>query len=195
MAFADGELDAARTAQLADMLAKRPDLAESVAIFARTRGLVAESVKARLGEPVPSRLKASAQDMIRQASGLAKVIPLPPKKATARLSPLTNWLAPTAASLIAVISGAAGFWLATNQGGRRVTIRSPAPPTPNWRSPCRHFVPAKRCGCLMQAPRSPWSHPSIAAIRCSAGNSRSPKPRTPTNWPLPATARTNGASI
>lgn len=115
MAFADGELDAARTAQLAGMLTRRPDLAERVGMFARTRGLAAESIKTPLDEPVPGRLKASIEDMIRQASG-ATVIPLPTKKVTARPTPFANWIAPIAASLIAVISGAVGYWLAANQG-------------------------------------------------------------------------------
>lgn len=121
MAYADGELDPVRASRLVGLLAMRPDLAERMEMFARTRGVTAESVKAHLDEPVPGRLKASVEDMIRQASrrapsGAAPVTPLTPRKTASRPSPFGYWIAPIAASLIALISGAVGYWVATNQG-------------------------------------------------------------------------------
>lgn len=110
MAYADGELAAARAAKLAALLPQRPDLAERIALFVATREASAESVKAHLGgEPVPDALKASVEDMIRTASS-ATVTTMKP--AASRRS-FRDWAMPMAASVLALISGAIGYWVAT----------------------------------------------------------------------------------
>lgn len=111
MAYADGELAPDRASRLAAVLPDRPDLAERVALFARTRAVAAESVKAGLNGPVPQRLKASVEAMIRRASekpAAASVTPLRP-----RASPFGDWAMPIAASFLALAAGVLGYWLAS----------------------------------------------------------------------------------
>ncbi|WP_119271683.1 anti-sigma factor family protein [Taklimakanibacter deserti] len=112
MAYADGELDPARRARLEALLPKRPDLAGRIDMFARARSAAAESVRTHLDEPVPAKLKASVEAMIRQASqpdSADAVVPLRPRKRT----PFAAWAAPIAACLLALVAGAIGYWLAT----------------------------------------------------------------------------------
>ncbi|WP_119389818.1 anti-sigma factor family protein [Taklimakanibacter lacteus] len=116
MAYADGEMQAAKAARLADLLPQRPDLARRIALFVATREASAESVRAHLGEPVPGGLKASVEDMIRNASS-ATVTAMKPAKAAASRQPFRNWALPMAASVLAVISGAIGYWIATQNAG------------------------------------------------------------------------------
>jgi hypothetical protein len=116
MAFADGELAPARAARLEALLPGRPDLAGRVDLYRRTRAAAAASVKAHLDEPVPAKLKASVEDMIRRASSpkpSENVIPLQSRKSRASSPSFASWAAPIAACLLALIAGAAGYWLAT----------------------------------------------------------------------------------
>jgi hypothetical protein len=120
MAYADGELEPARAAELAALLAKRPDLARRVDMFARTRTSAAAGVKAHLDRPVPAKLKASIEDMVRHASqrdSAEQVIPFEPRKKPAPVA-LGNWIAPIAACIVALVSGAIGYWLATQTAGQ-----------------------------------------------------------------------------
>lgn len=113
MAYADGELAPERAARLAAALPDRSDLARRVASFARTSAMAAESVKAQTTGPVPDRLKASVEDMLRKAApASATVTPLRPRKA-ASVSPFGHWAMPIAASFLALVAGALGFWLAS----------------------------------------------------------------------------------
>jgi hypothetical protein len=116
MAYADGELDEMRAAKLAAVLPQRPDLASRIAVFARTRAVAAESVKAHLDRPVPEKLASSVAAMIADGKSSATVTPLRPKQEAAR-GPSGNWLMPIAASLLALISGAVGYWVATERMG------------------------------------------------------------------------------
>lgn len=112
MAYADGELDPARAARLEALLPKRPDLAGRIDMFAGARKAAAESIKTHLDEPVPAKLKASVEAMIKEAArpnSADGVIPLRPRKR----APFAAWAAPLAACLLALIAGAAGYWLAT----------------------------------------------------------------------------------
>lgn len=114
MAYADGELAPERLARLAEILPDRPDLARRIAVFARTSALAAESVKVGTDEPVPDKLKASVEAMIRKAAPAAATItPLRSRKATPSVSPFGHWAMPIAASFLAVVAGAIGYWLAS----------------------------------------------------------------------------------
>lgn len=114
MAYADGELASERSARLDAALPDRPDLAGRVAMFARTGTLAAESVKAQTNEPVPDNLKASVEAMIRKAApASATVTPLRPRKVAPSVSHFGHWAIPVAASLLAVVAGVLGYWLAS----------------------------------------------------------------------------------
>jgi hypothetical protein len=114
MAYADGALAPERSARLVEILPGRPDLARRIAVFARTSALAAESVKARTDEPVPDKLKAAVEAMIRKAApASATVTPLRPRKSTPSVSPFGNWAMPIAASFLGVAAGAIGYWLAS----------------------------------------------------------------------------------
>lgn len=118
MAYADGELAPARAERLAAVLPERSDLAARVALFAQTRAVVAESVKAHLDGPMPWKLQASVEEMIRKAApqpSTATVTPLPPRKAASRPAPFGSWAMPIAASFLALITGALGYWLASDR--------------------------------------------------------------------------------
>jgi hypothetical protein len=114
MAYADGELAPERSARLVEALLNRPDLARRVALFARTGALAAESVKAQTNEPVPDKLKASVEAMIRKAApASATVTPLHSRKAAPSVSPFGHWTMPIAASFLALVAGGLGYWLAS----------------------------------------------------------------------------------
>lgn len=114
MAYADGELVPERAEKLAAALPGRSDLAARVALFAQTRAVTAESVKAHLDGPVPQKLQASVEEMVRKAAlqpSAATVTALHPRKAASRPAPFGNWAMPIAASFLAFIAGALGYWL------------------------------------------------------------------------------------
>ena len=114
MAFADGELAPERAARLTAILPDRPDLARRVAMFTRTREVAAESIKVQAAAPVPERLKASVEDMIRKAApASATITSLRPRKAAPPVSPFRNWTMPIAASFLALVTGVLGYWLAS----------------------------------------------------------------------------------
>ncbi|WP_411034478.1 anti-sigma factor family protein [Shinella sp. BYT-45] len=110
MAYADGELDEARSLALEEALAGDEALAERLAVFLDSRRLVAGALKPLIDEPVPEALLASVRRMAEAAAAKPEdtVIAFRPKprqqEAAAR-----RWLMPVAASLVAVVSGLAGF--------------------------------------------------------------------------------------
>jgi hypothetical protein len=113
MAYADGELEPARAARLEALLPERPDLAGHVSMFRRTRSAAAASVKAQVDQAVPEKLKASVEAMIwRTASSGSSDNIISLQKKLARPVPSARWAAPMAACFLALIAGAAGYWLA-----------------------------------------------------------------------------------
>lgn len=113
MAYADGELAPDRANGLAAALPGRPDLARRVASFARTSALTAESVRAQANGPVPEKLMASVEEMIRRATlAPAAVTALRPRK-SAPAFPFGKWTMPMAASILALATGVLGYWLAS----------------------------------------------------------------------------------
>ncbi|MEO9341163.1 hypothetical protein ABFT80_27610 [Mesorhizobium sp. SB112] len=115
MAFADGELDEARSLALEEALATNEALAERLAVFLDSRRLVGDALKPLIDEPVPEALLASvrkmAEDAQRQgAIAQDNVVPFRPQQTVIRPT-AGSWLMPVAASLVAVLTGAAGFAL------------------------------------------------------------------------------------
>jgi surface antigen len=111
MAFADGELDEARSLVLEEALASDEALAERLAVFLDSRRLVGDALKPLIDEPVPEALLASvrkmAQDAQRQATPQDNVVSFRQQP-----QPTTrHWLMPLAASLVAVVTGVIGFTL------------------------------------------------------------------------------------
>jgi anti-sigma factor RsiW len=121
MAFADGELDDAQTLAIEDALATDDALAERLAVFMDSRKLVGDALKPLIDEPVPDALLASVQKMVedaqkRQTSQQDNVVafrPIPQTEAAVRTAP--RWLAPLAASVVAVMTGVIGY--AVGQSG------------------------------------------------------------------------------
>ncbi|MCL6654795.1 hypothetical protein A6R70_21150 [Agrobacterium rubi] len=112
MAFADGELDEERSLALERALEQDDALAERLADFLDSRALVSDALKPLINEPIPEALAAKVAE-IAQASTLKtaeppEVLAFTPKKITPTRN-VSSWVLPLAASLIAVISGIAGF--------------------------------------------------------------------------------------
>lgn len=109
MAFADGELDEATSAQLEAALAGDEALAERLAVFFETRLLVADALKPLADEPVPEALRESVRRMAEEAqSQEAKAGNVVSFRAKPQQE-IRRWLMPLAASIVAVITGVAGF--------------------------------------------------------------------------------------
>lgn len=112
MAFADGELDEEQSLALERVLEQNDALAERLAVFLDSRTLVSDALKPLINEPVPEALAAKvatvAQGSTLKTEEPPKVLAFTPTKVnpTRRIS---RWALPLAASLIAVISGIAGF--------------------------------------------------------------------------------------
>jgi hypothetical protein len=114
MAFADGELDEARTLAIEEALATDDALAERLAVFMDSRQLVG-ALKPLIDEPVPDALLASVRKMAEDAQmrqtplqdNVLAFRPRPQADAGVRMSP--RWLAPLAASVVALITGVVGF--------------------------------------------------------------------------------------
>ncbi len=112
MAFADGELDEEQSLELERALEQDDALAERLAVFLDSRALVSDALKSLIDEPVPEALAAKvaaiAHGSTLKTEEPPQVLAFTPKKVTParRVSP---WVLPLAASLIAVISGIAGF--------------------------------------------------------------------------------------
>lgn len=116
MAFADGELDEARSLALEQALETDEALAERLAVFLDSRRLVGDALKPLIDEPVPEALLASVRQMAAaaqrkpgtQEDNVVTFRPTPPPQAA---PPARRWLMPLAASLVAVISGVIGYTL------------------------------------------------------------------------------------
>lgn len=114
MAFADGELDAARSLALEEALADDDALAERLAVFLDSRQLVGDALKPLIDEPVPEALLASVRRMAEEAQ---QTVATPQdnvvsfrSKPQQQVQPTTRrWLMPVAASLVAVVTGVVGF--------------------------------------------------------------------------------------
>jgi hypothetical protein len=117
MAFADGELDEARSLALEEALADDEALAERLAVFFDSSRLVGDALKPLIDEPVPEALTASVQRMVQEAGQKAaapqdNIVSFPARPKAAAAKPATySWLMPIAASLVAVITGVIGFTL------------------------------------------------------------------------------------
>lgn len=114
MAFADGELDETQTLAIEEALATDDALAERLAVFMDSRQLVGDALKPLIDEPVPAALLASVSKMADDAQRAAKdnVVAFrskPQPDAAVRTAP--RWLAPIAASVVALITGVAGFYI------------------------------------------------------------------------------------
>lgn len=114
MAFADGELDAARSLALEEALATDDALAERLAVFLDSRQLVGDAMKPLIDEPVPATLLASvrlmAEEARQQAAAPRNNVVSFRQKPQQRVQPSARrWLMPIAACLLAVITGVVGF--------------------------------------------------------------------------------------
>ncbi|WP_439615720.1 anti-sigma factor family protein [Shinella sp.] len=116
MAFADGELDEARSLALEEALAIDEALAERLAVFLDSRRLVGDALKPLIDEPVPEALLASVRKMAEKAQRKGapqdNVVSFRPKQQQPVMQPTARgWLMPVAASLVAVVTGVIGFTL------------------------------------------------------------------------------------
>jgi len=120
MAYADGELEQARAEKIRAALGTRPDLAARVELFSRTRRLTKEAGLAAPGATVPPALAARVEQMIAQAGRPATddVMPMPrPPVAAGNDNRKGWWATALAASVAAVLAGAAGYWGGVSRGG------------------------------------------------------------------------------
>lgn len=112
MAFADGELDEEQSRALEKALEEDDALAERLAVFLDSRTLLSDTLKPLNDEPIPEALAAKVAAMTQEATAAKdaqqNVLAFKPK-ATSPARSVRPWLLPLAASLIAVISGVAGF--------------------------------------------------------------------------------------
>ncbi|CAH0338607.1 hypothetical protein [Rhizobium sp. CECT 9324] len=112
MAFADGELDDERAADIEAALALDDSLAERMAAFIDSRLLVSAAFKPLIDEPVPTALTASvaqaAAAAIDQAPAEASVIAFRSRPGSASPAP-RRWAMPLAASIAVIAAGLGGF--------------------------------------------------------------------------------------
>lgn len=115
MAFADGELDEATSLRLEKALESDEALAERLAVFLDTRMALAATMKPLIDEPVPDALAASVRRMVEDsksgnsdAAG-SKIVAFRRREKPEILRLRQSWLAPIAASVLAVVAGAGGF--------------------------------------------------------------------------------------
>ncbi|GLR54390.1 hypothetical protein KYK30_07420 [Shinella yambaruensis] len=117
MAFADGELDEARSLALEEALAEDEALAERLAVFLDSRRLVGDALKPLIDEPVPEALAASVRRMVQEAGEKTappqdNVVSFPARpQPEAGRAAARRWLMPIAASLVALVTGVVGFTL------------------------------------------------------------------------------------
>ncbi|ANH03400.1 anti-sigma factor [Shinella sp. HZN7] len=113
MAFADGELDEARSLALEEALATDEALAERLTVFLDSRRLVGEALKPLIDEPVPEALLASVRKMAEEAQSPRDniVVSFRPKPQQMAQPTTRPWLMPVAASLVALVTGVIGFTL------------------------------------------------------------------------------------
>jgi anti-sigma factor RsiW len=120
MAFVDGELDEATTAEIQQSLTAEGVLAARVALFARTRAQAKRALEPLLEEPVPPALSAAVRKMVVEARRedsveppSATVVSLTDRKKRRPQAPW--WSLPLAASLAAIVAGAAGYSLSMGE--------------------------------------------------------------------------------
>lgn len=109
MAYADGMLASAETAELARLIAADPALQRRVEMFRRSAVLVQQAVAPLIDEPVPDALKAAVAGMVKDARSGANVVEFKPRNAAA--APRRFGQMAIAASLAALIGGLAGYGL------------------------------------------------------------------------------------
>jgi anti-sigma factor RsiW len=124
MAFADGELDEAAAAEVERAMETDDDLAMRVALFMETRARAREAMAPMLDQPVPEALRRSIEDMVARHGGgdtqTAEVVAFRPAANDRRPSiARSRWIAPIAASTVAVLAGVAGYWLGSASPARQ----------------------------------------------------------------------------
>lgn len=115
MAYADGELDAQTRRRVDDAIGRDAELAQRVALFVKTRALVAETLGAAKVS-IPDDLEARVRQMAvaaeaEDASG-ADVVPFAPRNAAGKGRPARRFILPIAASLALVAGGLLGYMAA-----------------------------------------------------------------------------------
>jgi hypothetical protein len=118
MAYADGELDAARRAEIEAALAKDPALAARVEKHRALRAEVAGAFAPVLGDPVPDKLRAAAAGSATAADRKrGNVVPFPARGTRAPSAPwrAREWLAMAASLLIGVVISWRAFSPASTQ--------------------------------------------------------------------------------
>ncbi len=129
MAFADGELDAARMEEIARALEGDEALARRVAIFSNTSPLAFRAMKTLLDEKVPPALERRVAELAEQAAQAGAPIPFRRAAPVAANSQRQSWHLPLAASLALAIGGLGGFYAAgTIQGDNSVHVAAAAEP-------------------------------------------------------------------
>ena len=119
MAYADGELDAARRAEIAAALEKDPALAARVAKHRALRAEVAGAFATVLSQPVPERLRAAAAGGAAPADrARGNVVQFPARGSRAPATPwrAREWFAMAASLVLGVVIS----WRAFSPGGSDV---------------------------------------------------------------------------
>lgn len=129
MAYADGELDQARRAEIAAAIEQDPELARRVAAHRSLRAEVAGAFSSVIDQPVPDRLRAAArgpvpEEATRESRPRGNVVQFPARGSRAPGAPwrAREWTA-MAASL--VLGGLIGWQFMARSGGD-VTTRGGA---------------------------------------------------------------------
>lgn len=125
MAFADGELDDERSAEIEAALGADPGLADRVAALAGARALVRELHAPLADLPVPKELEARVAAMAAGKPAGATVTNLASRRRTSRS---TLWPMAMAASVAALVAGPLGFLLQPGaERGEAVAVAEPLP--------------------------------------------------------------------
>jgi hypothetical protein len=123
MAYADGELDAARRAEIAAALEKDPALAARVAEHRALRAQVAGAFSTVLGQPVPDRLQAAAAGSAAPAErARGNVVQFPTRGTRASATPwrAREWFAMAASLVLGIVIA----WRAFAPAGESVITAS-----------------------------------------------------------------------
>jgi anti-sigma factor RsiW len=122
MAYADGELDAATAAAVERALETDDGIALRVGMFMETRLQARDAVVSRTDDAVPAALRQNIEAMIERARAEEALAEkragvVPPRRAANDDSPWfrSRWIAPIAASLVAVLAVVGGYALGTSQ--------------------------------------------------------------------------------
>lgn len=121
MAFADGELDDPRAAEVAEAIDADPDVAARVAMFMQTRQAARQAFGSIMAEPVPARLlQAVAEGPSRAAMPLAAASigrQVPPPVTVANENLPGRWRPLLLAASAALAAGLIGYLAASGQRG------------------------------------------------------------------------------